>query len=53
MQRYNEVAAPANIWDIQPKFVTNDMINGGFWDEWRRKTMGGSKFFTIHSSLFT
>ena len=26
MQRYDEVAAPANFWDIQPKFVTNDMI---------------------------
>ncbi len=30
MQRYDEVAAPANFWDIQPKFVTNGVINGKF-----------------------
>ena len=28
MQRYDKVAYPTNIWDIQPKFVTNGVING-------------------------
>ncbi len=28
MQRYDEVADPANIWDILPNFVTNGVING-------------------------
>ena len=32
-----EGAAPANIWDIQPKFVTNGVINGRFWDKWNNK----------------
>ena len=34
LQRYDEVADLANIWDIQPKFVISGVTSGRFWDEW-------------------